>query len=176
MIDNKVRNIVNHTRNSNQLRTLRTPLLEVIPVHDRKLRQWNPPVELRSLPIQRFLLLLQPPLLNLILTESLEIIRHRAHPRNPELAKQEDKPLCRIVLIPNNRIAIIAGKLMMEIMIPLAHRNQRSKHMIPRTPTIVKRLLANPMRKTVHAERSLLDEARAQKPRVHQPAPPVAPA
>lgn len=71
---------------------------------------------------------------------------------------------------------VIARKLMMKIMIPLPQRNHRRQKMIPRRPPIIKRLLAQPVRETIHAERRLLHKARAQDPRVHQAAAPIAPA
>jgi hypothetical protein len=60
-------------------------------------------------------------------------------------------------------------------MIPFTHSNQRSQDMVARRPSVVKRLFADPVGQRVHAERSLLDEARAYNARIHQSAPPIAP-
>lgn len=63
----------------------------------------------------------------------------------------------------------------MEVVVPLAHGHQCSKDMIARRSSVVKWLLSNPMRQTIHAKCSLLDKARSYNTSVDQSSPPIAP-
>ena len=176
VLSNEALDIMYHAGNSDELRTVGTPRFEIVPVHDGQSGQRNTPVELRAPPVHRLLQLLHPPLFNLVVAECLEIVGQRGHEqRDADLAQGEDEPLCRIVLVPDDGVAVVAGELVVEVVVAFAEGDEGGKDVVARRAAVVKRLLADPVRETVHAERGLLHKARAQNARVHQPSPPIPP-
>jgi hypothetical protein len=71
---------------------------------------------------------------------------------------------------------IVARELVVKVMVSFAKGNESGNKMVSRRPSVIKRLLAQPMRKRVDAERGLLNKARTHYPSVHESSPPIAPA
>lgn len=72
--------------------------------------------------------------------------------REAELVADPDEPLCRVVLVPLDCVAVIYRELVVEIVIPLSVRNERSNHMVTGRVLVVKWRLPKPVRKGVDAE------------------------
>ena len=77
-------------------------------------------------PIQALLLLPEPlklhrqlALLNFVVRELLEVAR------KPERGAHPDEPLGGVVLVPPDRVAVVHRKLVVEVVISLAHREER---------------------------------------------------
>lgn len=75
-----------------------------------------------------------------------------------------------------NGLTVVAGEFVVEVVIPLSHCHECGEHMVPGCSAVIKWLLADPMRKTVHTERGLLDEARPHDAGIYKATPPVSPA
>ena len=95
------RNIVDNTGDSNQGTAILGLSLVVFPVNDWQLLKRNTPVESLSLLVELLLQLLETTLLNLILLELLQVIGEA------ELLPDPDDPLCRVVLMPFDSIAVV---------------------------------------------------------------------
>jgi len=94
-------NIMDNTGDGNQSTAILGLSLVVIPVDDWQLLKRNTPVESLSLLVELLLQLLETTLLNLILLELLQVIGEA------ELLADPDDPLCRVILMPFDSIAVV---------------------------------------------------------------------
>jgi len=78
--------------------------------------------------------------------------------------------------MPFNRIPVISRELVVEVMISLSKSNQSGQDVVSGRISVVERLVANPMREGINAERSLLYHEKAQDASVDQSTFPVSPA
>ena len=88
-------------------------------------------------------------LLDLVVRERLEL-RREAN----ELASL-DEPLGRVVLEPLDRVAVVRGELVVEVVVALADGDQCGDEVIARGVLVVERRLSEPVGKRVNAERGL---------------------
>lgn len=93
--------VVDHACDSYQRSTtsINTRGLEIIPINDRKLAEWNAPLESCASGIKLLLLLLETTLFDFIRAELLEIVGEI------KLSPDPDWPFSWVVLIPCNGIA-----------------------------------------------------------------------
>ena len=73
-----------------------------------------------------------------------------------QLLARPDKPLCRVILVPSDRVAVIHGKLVMEIVVAFPDGNQCRDQVVARCVFVVKWCLSQPVRERVDAECRLL--------------------
>lgn len=170
MIFDEVRHIVDNTSDRDQGLAILGLLDEVIPIDDRKLLQRHTPVKLAALLVKLLLLLLQPALVDLVLAEGLEV------GGEAELLPGPDAPLSRIVLVPNDGVAVVGREFVVEVVISFAERDEGSDDVVTRAITVVKRLFAKPVSETVDAEGSLLNNEDAQNSGIDESTNPVTPA
>ncbi len=113
--------------------------------------------------------------------------------REPHFLTRPNEPFGGIVLIPFNSVAVVHGKLMVEVVVSLANRDERSRKVVARRVLVVERRLTEPVRERVDAERRLpykksnavpgydtmvtyvVYEHKSHDPGVHVPAPAVVP-
>lgn len=77
--------------------------------------------------------------------------------------------------MPFNSIAVITGKLVVEIVVSFTESDKSSDDVISRRVTVIKWLVAEPMGQGVHAKGSLLDEEYTEDTSVDKPTDPVTP-
>jgi hypothetical protein len=65
----------------------------------------------------------------------------------PNTLAEPYKPLGGVILIPFDRVSVVHWELMVEIVITLSDRDQGGEDVVSRGVFIVKRRLAEPMRK-----------------------------
>lgn len=78
--------------------------------------------------------------------------------------------------MPFDSIAVIAGKLMVEVVVSFAEGDERSNDVIPRRVAVIKGLITEPMGQRVDAESSLLDEEDSEDTGIDKSTDPVTPA
>jgi len=166
---NKVGDIVDNTSNSDEAAAILSLLNILVPLNDGKLLKGNTPVKLGALLVNLLLELLHAALLNLIRTELLEV------GGEAELTPQPDGPLGGVILVPFNSVSVVGGKLVVEVVVSLAERNERSDDVVTRAVAVIERLVAKPVGERVDTEGGLLDEEDAQDARVDEAALPVVP-
>ena len=103
------------------------------------------------------------------MTELLEIVG------KAELLPDPDAPLGGIILVPLNGIAVVGGKLMVEVMVSLTESDNGRQYVVARRITVVEGLLSDPVGERVDAESGLLDEENAEDAGVNETAKPVIP-
>ena len=107
MLGNEVSNVVNDTCNGYKCAiTIGTPCLEVVPRDDWQLGERSAPVKCDTPRIESFLLLLKTTLLNLIVSEPLEVVRESG------FADEVNSPFRRIILVPGNCISYFSCQSM----------------------------------------------------------------
>jgi len=126
MILDEIGHIMNDASNGDEATTVLALVNIVVPFHDRELLERNTPVKSGTLLIKLLLMLLEAALLNFIASELLEVICET------ELLVNPDEPLGRIILMPFDGVAVVGGKLVVEIVIAFAESNQGSDDMITR--------------------------------------------
>lgn len=89
------------------------------------------------------------PLRNLVAREHAEVAGQ------PYTCAERDEPLCRIVLVPPHRVAVVHWELVVEVVVALTHREERREQVIPRRLSIVVRRIAKPMSDGVNTEGAL---------------------
>ena len=110
----EVCDIMNNTGDGNKSSAVLGLGLVAVPVDDGELFERNAPVESLPLLVELLLQLLEAPLLNLVLLELLEI------KGETELLPDPDRPLGGIILMPFDGVAVIRGKLMVEVVVTLS--------------------------------------------------------
>ena len=88
-------------------------------------------------------------LLDLVVGERLEVRREA------ELAAHPDEPLRRVVLVPLDRVTVVHGELVVEVVVALANGAERGDHVVARSVLVIERSLSEPVRERVHAESGL---------------------
>ena len=134
VVHDKFTHVVHDTRNSDQRTSIHGLFFKVIP-----LDQWQllkRPLDLSVVPIEVLLLLLKFADFDLILAELFEVIGESY------LLPEPDGPLGRIELIPGDGVAIVRGKLVVEIMVTLTSGDKSSEYVISRRVSIVKCLIS----------------------------------
>lgn len=167
---NEVCHVVDDTGDGNKTPAVLGLLDVVVPVDDGQLLQRHAPVEPGPLLVQLLLLLLETSLLNLVLTEGLQV------GGEAELLPEPDGPLGRVVLPPADCVTVVGRELVVEVVVSLAKGDERSDDMVPGAVAVIEGLLSEPVGQTVDTEGCLLDEEDAEDTGVHIAAPPVTPA
>lgn len=62
-----------------------------------------------------------------------------------DLLAGPNKPLGGIILIPLDRIPVVHGKLVVEVVVTFANGDKRSDHMVTRSMLVIKRCFSKPM-------------------------------
>lgn len=166
----EVGHVVDNTSDSDETTAVLSLLNVVVPLNDGKLVKRNTPVELGALLVDLLLKLLDTALLDLVGAELLEV------GGEAELAPQPDGPLGGVVLVPLDGVAVIRGKLVVEVVVALTKSNESSDDVVPWAVAVVKGLVAEPVGKRVDAEGGLLDEEDAEDTGVDEATHPVTPA
>lgn len=86
------------------------------------------------------------------MTANIEI-KARVRRNNPylemgsktDLLTGPDKPLGRIILVPLDRIPVVHGELVVEVVITFTNRDKRSEHMVTRRMLVIERRLSQPV-------------------------------
>ncbi len=92
--------------------------------------------------------------MNIVSIKSREIANLEVRRKADLLAKPND-PLGWVILVPPDSIAIVHGKLVVEVVVSLADSDECSKYMVPRRMLIVKRCFAKPVGQRVDTESRL---------------------
>lgn len=166
----EVGHVVDNTGNSNEALAILGLSNVIIPVNNGELLKRYTPIKLRSLLVELLLDLLETALLNLVLSELLEV-RGEA-----ELLPCPDSPLGRVILPPLNSVAVVRRELVVEVVVSLTKSDESSDDVISGRVAVVKGLVAEPVGKRVDTEGSLLDEADAENTSVDKSTHPVTPA
>lgn len=95
--------------------------------------------------------------------------------RQSQLATTPNEPLRRVVLVPLDRISIIHGELMMEIMITFSDGDQGRNKMILGTVLVVEWRIPEIMRKRIDAEGAVVHETHPYRTRIYISSSPVSP-
>lgn len=125
---------------------------EIVPLDYRQLVKRDAPVQLGSLLVELLLQLLDSSLLDLVLSELLQIIGE------PDLLPQPDHPLGGVVLVPFDGIAVVRGEFVVEVVVALAERHERCDPVVARGVAVVEGLVAEPVGQGVDAKCRLLHE------------------
>ena len=75
--------------------------------------------------------------------------------RESELLTHPDKPLGRVVLIPPNGVAVVHGKLVVEVVVTFANGDERRCKVIPGSMLVIERRFSKPVGKGIDAESRL---------------------
>lgn len=169
VILDEVGDVVDNTGNGNEAAAVLGLILEVIPLHDWERLERHAPIKSGTLLIELLLQLLDATFLNFIGAELLQVVSQT------ELLPHPDGPFGRIVLMPFNGIAVVGWKLVMEVVVAFAKRDQCSDHMVTRRIAVVKGLISQPMGERVDAKGSLLDEEDPKDATVNEATQPIAP-
>lgn len=137
---------------------------EIVPLDYRQLVKWHAPVQLGSLLVELLLELLDSPLLDLVLSELLQVIGQA------DLLPQPDHPLRRVVLVPFDGVTVVRWELVVEVVVALAECHQRRNPVVARGVAVVEGLVAEPVGEGVDAERRLLYESGAENTGVNKTA------
>lgn len=170
MLVDEVGDIVDDTGDSDQTTAVLGLLNIVIPFNDRKLVERNTPVELGALLVNLLLELLDATLLDFVGAELLEV------GGEAKLAPKPDGPLGGVILVPFDSIAVVRGKLVVEVVVTLAESDECGDDVIPGAVAVVKWLVAKPVSKRVDAEGGLLDKEDAKDTGVDETTLPISPA
>lgn len=169
MLLDEVSHVVDNTSNSNKATAALGFGNVVVPVNDRKLLKRNTPVQLGTLLIELLLQLLKTTLLDLVLSELLEVVGE-AH-----LLPGPDGPLGRVVLPPFDSVTVVRGELVVEVVVALAEGHESGDDVITGRVAVVERLVTEPVSQGVDAEGGLLDKADSENASVNESTNPVTP-
>lgn len=75
--------------------------------------------------------------------------------REAELLHHPDEPLRRVVLVPLDRVAVVARELVVEVVVPLADGAERGDQVVARRVLVIEGRFAEVVCEGVHAERRL---------------------
>ena len=166
----EVGNVVDDTSNGNEGLSVLGLGDEVVPVDNGELLQGNTPVEGSTLLVELLLELLDTALLDLVLSELLEVIGHG------ELLPDPDGPLGGVILVPLDGVSVIGGELVVEVVVSLTEGNESGDDVITGRVSVVEGLVSEPVGKGVDTEGSLLDKANSKNTGVDEATKPVTPA
>ncbi len=110
-------------------------------------------------PVQPFLLIAKTlelhgklALRHLVLGEDLQVTGET------ELCTDPDEPLGGVVLVPLDRVTVVHGELVVEVVVTLADRDKGRNHVVARCVLVVEGRLSEPVREGVNAEGRLRPE------------------
>jgi hypothetical protein len=169
VLSDEVGNIVDNTSDGDQTTAVLSLLNVVVPFDNRELVERYTPVELGALLVDLLLELLDTSLLDLIGSELLEV------GGEAELAPQPDGPLGGVVLVPFDSVAVVGGKLVVEVVVTLTESDKSGDDVITGRVAVVEGLVTKPVGKRVDAEGGLLDEEDAEDTGVDEATHPVTP-
>lgn len=161
--------VVHNAGNEHQISGLGL-LSELLKLDHGQLLDGDAPVEVASPLVELLLSLLHETLLDGVLREGLQI------PGQADLLKGPDEPLGGVVLVPDERVSVVRGELVVEVVVALSKGDEGGEHVVSGGSSVVKGLLADPVRQRVDAERHLLHKSVSHDAGVHKAALPVAPA
>lgn len=165
----KVGHIMDNTSNGNEGLAVLGLRNEVVPVDDGELVERDTPVEGSTLLVELLLELLDTALLDLVLTELLEVVGEA------ELLPDPDGPLGRIILVPLDGISVVGGELVVEVVVSLSESDKGGEDVVTGRVSVVERLVTEPVGDRVDAERGLLDEADSKDTSIDEATGPVTP-
>jgi hypothetical protein len=73
----------------------------------------------------------------------------------PKLLARPNEPLCRVILVPLDGIAVVHGELVVEIVVPFTNCDKGGNEVVARTVLVIEWCLTQPMSERIHAERGL---------------------
>lgn len=85
-------------------------------------------------------------LLDLIVGEDLQVCR------KTEERSNSDEPLSRVILIPPDRVTVVHGELMVEVVVTFANGGQSGDEVVTGRVLVVEGGVTEPVRERVHAE------------------------
>ena len=88
--------------------------------------------------------------------------KHAKVRREPQHSAQNNEPLRRVVLVPQERVAVIRRELMVEIVIAFSHSQDRRQKMVAGGKQIVVRGPSEPMCDRIDAECTLNEEKKVR--------------
>ena len=133
----------------NDERALERLLLEALPVDDREVGAVGGPGQVVLLLAETLELHRELALLDFVVGEDLEVAGETEFRADP------DEPLRRVVLVPLDGVTVVHGELVVEVVVALANRAERSYDVVAGSVLIVERSLTEPVRERVHAEGGL---------------------
>ena len=72
-----------------------------------------------------------------------------------ELLARPDEPLCRVILVPLDGIAVVHGELVVEVVVPFTNGDEGSNKVVTRTVFVIEWRFTKPVSERVNAERRL---------------------
>ena len=69
-----------------------------------------------------------------------------------ELRADPDEPLCRVVLVPLDRVAVVHGELVVEVVVTFTNGDESSDKMVTGSVLVIKSAFAEPVSKRVDAK------------------------
>ena len=87
----------------------------------------------------------------------------------------DDEPFRGVVLVPLDRVPVVHGELMMEVVVAFSDGDESGKEVVARGVLVVKGRITEGVREGVDAERSMMDEGRSERTSVDEPASPISP-
>ena len=169
MILDECGDIVHDASHGDESASVLRLVMVVVPFHDGELVERDAPIELGAFNVDLLLDLLDTTLLDLVGAELLEI------EGETELLPRPDGPLGGIVLPPVQCIAVVGGKLVVEVVVAFTERDKGGEDVITGRVAIVKGLITKPVGEGVDAECGLLNEEDSEDASVDEAAQEVVP-
>lgn len=156
MLLDEVTNIVNDTSDGDESLSILGLGNEVVPGDDGELLERDAPIEGGTLGIELLLHLLETTLLDLVGTESVQVVG------KADEAHGLDEELGRVVLPPLDGIAVVTGEFVVEVVVSLTKGDKGGDDVVTRAVAVVEWLVTEPVSQGVDAEGGLLNEEDAQ--------------
>ena len=141
----------------------------VVPFHDGQGVEGHAPVELGAFLVEFFLQLLHAAFFDFVLLELFEVVGEA------ELLPDPDGPFGWVVLMPFDGVAVVGGKLVVEVVVAFAEGDEGGDDVVAGGVAVVEWLVAEPVGEGVDAEGGLLYEKDAEDAGVDEAAEPVLP-
>jgi len=93
-----------------------------------------------------------------------------------KLLAAPNEPFRRIILVPLDSVPVIHRELVVEIVVPFANGDEGGDEMVSGGVLVIKRSLAQPMRKGVNAECAMMNKTQSDQPGIDQTAAGISPA
>lgn len=170
VILDEVGNVVDNTSNSDEAAAVLGLLDIFVPFHDWELLERNTPVEFGTALVDLLLQLLDTSLFDLVGAELFQVVCQT------ELLPSPDHPFGWVILMPFDRVTIIGGELVVEVVVTFTHRDQSSEDVVTRRVAVIEGLISQIMGQGVHAEGRLLNEEDSKDTSIDETTPPVSPA
>lgn len=124
----------------------RDTTLTALPANDGKVVAVRGPSQALLLLTEALELHRKLALLHFVVRELLEVASET------KLVADPDEPLGGVVLVPLDRVAVVHGELVVEVVVAFANRAKGGDHVVARSVLVVERRLTEPVRERVHAE------------------------